>query len=330
MQHIIHLDKGRRYGPTWLLTSIEALEVLGFYPKGGLMKYLRRNKVAIDSHRKNHRIAFDQVARLRQQHILETVNVQEEREAIVNALDQMIDLRRQEMAEVDVMLIEHGVGQADQLFRYGRVVDLDTPPSGLWYVYHLCHPNGKPFYIGKGIGKRMYGHEGEARRGVDSYKCRVIRKLWSKDKQIRYRIVFTTPSEEEAYQYEVLEIARIGRKNLTNMTDGGASSEEYNRVFGLNIPYGQENYAQFIRRVNSRHPPLSPEMRTISLRNWAETRIYKLKALRCLADDLSHDEAIARIDTEIESIACYTARQHSFADLEGPRRKRYSEWDFDD
>jgi hypothetical protein len=90
-----------------------------------------------------------------------------------------------------------------------------------FYVYVLCRPNGKPFYVGKGTGRRVFDHDTEARSGHDCYKCRVIRKIWRSNGEIQRYTVFTTDDEQEAYAYERELIALHGRKNLTNGTDGG-------------------------------------------------------------------------------------------------------------
>lgn len=90
-----------------------------------------------------------------------------------------------------------------------------------FYVYILCRPNGKPFYVGKGSGKRIFNHDAEARSGHDCHKCRVIRKIWRSGYEVQRYTVFTTSDEQEAYAYERELIALYGRNALANGTDGG-------------------------------------------------------------------------------------------------------------
>lgn len=90
-----------------------------------------------------------------------------------------------------------------------------------FYVYVLCRPNGKPFYVGKGTRDRIFQHDAEARKGCDCHKCRVIRKIWRNGGEIQRYKVFTTDDEQEAFSYERELIALHGRKNLANSTDGG-------------------------------------------------------------------------------------------------------------
>lgn len=90
-----------------------------------------------------------------------------------------------------------------------------------FYVYVLCRPNGKPFYIGKGSGRRAFDHDAEARKGCECHKCRVIRKIWRNGGEVQRYTVFTTDNEQAAFDYERELIALHGRKNLTNATDGG-------------------------------------------------------------------------------------------------------------
>lgn len=90
-----------------------------------------------------------------------------------------------------------------------------------FYVYLLCRPNGKPFYVGKGSGRRVFNHDSEARRDCPCHKCRIIRKVWRQGGEIIRYTVFTTNDEDEAYTYEQELIASYGRKNLANATDGG-------------------------------------------------------------------------------------------------------------
>jgi hypothetical protein len=93
--------------------------------------------------------------------------------------------------------------------------------SGKYYVYVLMRPNGSVFYVGKGTRGRIDDHEREARQGAQSHKCSVIRKIWMEGGQIIKQKVAFFDNEEDAYELEKLLIAFFGRKNLTNITDGG-------------------------------------------------------------------------------------------------------------
>lgn len=90
-----------------------------------------------------------------------------------------------------------------------------------FYVYLLARPNGKVFYVGKGSKKRTFAHETEAKSGCRCHKCNVIRKIWRNGGEVHRHIVFTTDSEDEAFEYEREQISLYGRKNLCNHTDGG-------------------------------------------------------------------------------------------------------------
>lgn len=94
-----------------------------------------------------------------------------------------------------------------------------------YYVYTLARPDGNIFYVGKGTGKRIAEHERQARRGVNSHKCYIIRKIWENGGKVVRAIVYRTDNEQEAYDYEARLIADIGRDNLCNLTDGGDGSD---------------------------------------------------------------------------------------------------------
>ncbi len=90
-----------------------------------------------------------------------------------------------------------------------------------FYAYVLYHPNGEPFYFGKGSGSRILRHEEDARRGNNCHRCNVIRKIWREGCDVRKEIVFQTENEEAAFAEERRLIALYGRENLCNLTDGG-------------------------------------------------------------------------------------------------------------
>lgn len=99
--------------------------------------------------------------------------------------------------------------------------DMGIIPSPRFYVYILCRPNGKPFYVGKGSGRRIYDHDNEARSGHRCHKCNIIRKIWQQGGEVQRYTVFTTDDQDEAYAYEREMVAMFGRENLANGTDGG-------------------------------------------------------------------------------------------------------------
>lgn len=98
---------------------------------------------------------------------------------------------------------------------------MSSVPHAKYYVYILARPNGKPFYVGKGAGNRIYEHDGEARKGHKCHKCNVIRKIWKQGGEFQRYIVLTTDDEQEAFAHERELIALYGRENLCNLTDGG-------------------------------------------------------------------------------------------------------------
>lgn len=100
------------------------------------------------------------------------------------------------------------------------------------YVYILRRPDGRPFYVGKGYGQRVFQHENEARhpnnRLSNAYKLNVIRSIWKAGLKPTYEIDLVTTSAEEAYAREAVLIGLIKRLHeggpLTNLAAGGGST----------------------------------------------------------------------------------------------------------
>lgn len=99
--------------------------------------------------------------------------------------------------------------------------------SPRFYVYVLSRPDGSPFYVGKGRGRRVYWHDSEARRGCRCHKCNVIRKIWLAGGEVQRSIVFTTDDELTALTHERTLVAFYGRAHLTNQTDGGEGTPDF-------------------------------------------------------------------------------------------------------
>ncbi len=96
-----------------------------------------------------------------------------------------------------------------------------------FYVYVLCRPDGTPFYVGKGLGKRVFQHEAEAWNTTRvSHKLNVIRRIRADGGTVGYVFDGFFADESAAHARERALIAQIGRHDLgrgplTNQLDGG-------------------------------------------------------------------------------------------------------------
>src|SRR5258708_3079601 len=75
-------------------------------------------------------------------------------------------------------------------------------PKHKYYVYTLARPNGTIFYVGKGKGRRIIQHELEARNGVQSRKCDIIREIWASGGEIIKTKHGEFSNEKDALSYE--------------------------------------------------------------------------------------------------------------------------------
>lgn len=107
-----------------------------------------------------------------------------------------------------------------------EVLELLARERGPFYVYLLLKPDGTPFYVGKGVGRRVFSHEREALAPGISHKLNTIRLVLKEGGQIRYSIAGFFECEKQCHAFEIAEILRIGRHDLrtgplTNLTAGG-------------------------------------------------------------------------------------------------------------
>jgi len=97
---------------------------------------------------------------------------------------------------------------------------------GQFYIYILYRPDGTPFYVGKGKGRRVFFHEAEALGTGRSHKLNVIRSIVRDGGVVGYDIPAFYEDESECHRRETEEILRFGRHDLrtgplTNLTSGG-------------------------------------------------------------------------------------------------------------
>ena len=86
------------------------------------------------------------------------------------------------------------------------------------YVYVYIDPrNGKPFYIGKGIGNRLFSHLSEK---SEANKVERIAEIRHSGKEPRIEILRYGLSDSEAHLVEAASIDLIGKAKLTNRMAG--------------------------------------------------------------------------------------------------------------
>lgn len=91
-----------------------------------------------------------------------------------------------------------------------------------YYTYSL-NDQDKPFYIGKGINKRIFYHERELNHPTEKsnrHKLSTLKNTIDND-TLTYSIQGFFSDPKEALDHEIKLINLYGRENLTNLTDGG-------------------------------------------------------------------------------------------------------------
>jgi hypothetical protein len=87
------------------------------------------------------------------------------------------------------------------------------------YVYLLRDPrDGQVFYIGKGVGNRVFHHVGESlEHELPSDKLDRIRSIHTAGLEVDHRIIRHGLNEDEAFEVEAALIDFVGLQGLTNL-----------------------------------------------------------------------------------------------------------------
>jgi hypothetical protein len=153
-----------------------------------------------------------------------------------------------------------------------------------FYVYIYIDPlDGKPFYVGKGCGLRMYVHLSE----VDStLKSRKIQKIKNLGLYPVIRVPFYRLAELVAFELEKDLISVIGRIKkgdgpLTNMDEGGLGSGiEFTDEIKAKISKNHHDISGTNNPNYGNHKPLSKEHKrklSESLKGRRKTKEHKDK-----------------------------------------------------
>lgn len=106
-----------------------------------------------------------------------------------------------------------------------------------WYVYVKRRPNGSPFYVGKGKGRRAFDHYDRS-----EYFKRILRKYG--EKNIKTRLFFFQ-TEKQAFKHEIKLISRFRAEGhrLVNFTNGGeGASVKFTAQWVANVKKSRKKY----------------------------------------------------------------------------------------
>jgi len=106
-----------------------------------------------------------------------------------------------------------------------------------YYVYTLVDPrNNEVFYVGKGVGNRVFAHKGDSTFN-DTKKIQRINEIEEEGYEVVRNIVNFELSESEALSAEGTLINYIGIENLTNIVKG------HNTFWSYSVEEFEHNHA---------------------------------------------------------------------------------------
>ena len=99
-----------------------------------------------------------------------------------------------------------------------------------YYVYLLIDPrNKKVFYVGKGVGNRVYQHVLGSLKETpqETNKIKIIRDLQNNNLEVKHYILRHGLTEKEAFEVEsaVIDLILVFNRDLTNIVKGFRSED---------------------------------------------------------------------------------------------------------
>lgn len=129
--------------------------------------------------------------------------------------------------------------------------DQKTCESLGFYVYALFDPATPrmPFYIGKGVNNRVFGHaagelQSESEDDALGPKLEKIREIRQRGNQVVHKIVRWRLSEEEAFKLEAALIDMVNHiapETLTNRVSGHGVAEGFRDAVDLATAFGAQD-----------------------------------------------------------------------------------------
>lgn len=148
-------------------------------------------------------------------------------------------------------------------YYYNLIPDVEKDK---FYVYGFFLASGVPFYIGKGLNKRLTSHFSSKELLRKSYKNHKLFKLFNERHRVRIEVLCYSSSEQSALDTEVFLIRSYGRCQdggiLTNVSEGGVGtsgvspSEESRqkrseKQSGVNNPFYGKTHTEKSKRLIS-------------------------------------------------------------------------------
>lgn len=106
-----------------------------------------------------------------------------------------------------------------------------------YYVYYLANPDtGKVFYIGKGLGNRVYNHAREVEKEIiNSSKQKIIADIVNSGRDVNHVIIRHGLTEKEAFEVEAALIDFVELKNLPGNLVMGHQSDDRGKMTDYDV-----------------------------------------------------------------------------------------------